>query len=367
MAIEQLELYQLMPPLTEEEYSALKADIRERGILVPIELDELGHILDGHHRMRAWGELQDEGVTLPDYPRVVRGGMTEQEKRNHVRALNLLRRQLSKEQRETQWAEMRKDGMTYQAIADASGVSENTVRNSVPQNCGTQPTTVTGKDGKKYPPKKKRKKKKPPQTSFFATSEVAEKKAKAAAQKAAESDSSASQQTQVTIFSSESKEYYTPPQYIEAARQVMGDIDLDPASNERAQEWINAGTFYTAGDDGLSQSWHGRVWLNPPYGTDKGQSNQGTWAQRLIEEYQAGNVTEGILLVKAALGYNWFEDLWIDWPVCFARERLSFIKADGSSDGQSKMGTAFFYLGSNTKRFHEVFRSFGRVIMPEGE
>ena len=49
------EQYQFLPDLTSDEYEALKADIRERGVMVPVELDEAGHILDGHHRVQ--GEL----------------------------------------------------------------------------------------------------------------------------------------------------------------------------------------------------------------------------------------------------------------------------------------------------------------------
>lgn len=174
-----------------------------------------------------------------------------------------------------------------------------------------------------------------------------------------------SQPVQVTIFSSETEEYYTPPQFIEAAREVLGIIDLDPATCEMAQKWIMAESFYTIENDGLSQKWHGKVWLNPPYGKDEGKSNQGAWSQKLIAEYKTGNVSEAILLVKAAVGYNWFEILWDDWPVCFVRERLSFIKEDGSCSGQSKQGTAFFYFGPNVEKFKAVFSKFGRIIMPE--
>lgn len=177
--------------------------------------------------------------------------------------------------------------------------------------------------------------------------------------------SGASQQVQVTIFSHESEEYYTPARYVEAAREVMGVIDLDPASCERAQEWIGAETFYTVADDGLKRRWLGRIWLNPPYSKTGNRSNQDIWSAQLIEQYRAGNVTEAILLVKSAMGYKWFENLWCSWPTCFARKRISFIRSNGDDKGQSKMGTAFLYLGQNVERFVEVFRQFGRVILPE--
>lgn len=68
------------------------------------------------------------------------------------------------------------------------------------------------------------------------------------------------------LTSSASDEWYTPPEYIEFAHSVMGGIDLDPASNEIAQHWIRAARYFTINDNGLEMPWHGRVWLNPPYG-----------------------------------------------------------------------------------------------------
>ena len=61
------EKYQVLPDMPSEQFEALKADIAERGVLVPIDVDEQGHILDGHHRYRACVEL---GVT--DFPTIVR-------------------------------------------------------------------------------------------------------------------------------------------------------------------------------------------------------------------------------------------------------------------------------------------------------
>lgn len=49
--------YQVMPELTAEEYSELKADIAERGVMVPIEYDEQGNVLDGYHRLKICEEL----------------------------------------------------------------------------------------------------------------------------------------------------------------------------------------------------------------------------------------------------------------------------------------------------------------------
>ena len=170
-----------------------------------------------------------------------------------------------------------------------------------------------------------------------------------------------------TVFSHDSLDYYTPQWVIDAAREVMGGIDLDPASCEAANTWIMANRYYTIDQDGLSLPWYGRVWLNPPYSFTNGKSNQDAWSYRLATEYRSGAVSEGLLLVKAALGYKWFEGLWDNWPVCFVRERLSFVMPNGNDDGQSKQGTAIFYMGTNLQGFVSAFAKFGRIITPEGQ
>ncbi len=92
--------YQVLPDLTADEYAELKADIQARGVMVPIEFDEQGNTLDGHHRLKICEEL---GIT--DYPKVIRAGMTEEEKRTHARKLNMARRHLSREQKQALSAE----------------------------------------------------------------------------------------------------------------------------------------------------------------------------------------------------------------------------------------------------------------------
>jgi len=85
--------YQLLPKLSEEDYQRLRADIAERGIMVPVEVDEDGNILDGHHRMAIAQEL---GIKCPT---VVRREMAEYDKRIHAVMLNLARRQLTDPQK----------------------------------------------------------------------------------------------------------------------------------------------------------------------------------------------------------------------------------------------------------------------------
>ena len=192
-----------------------------------------------------------------------------------------------------------------------------------------------------------------------------------AASKLAEQQAQRQQRMGVTVYSSESNEWYTPAWVTARAADVMGNIDLDPASSKIAQQIHGADAWYGLDHpdaerrDGLLPEWHGCVWLNPPYGRSEDGHNAQLWSRKLINEWKAGRVESGMLLVKAALGYNWFEELWAELPVCFLRERLSFVRPDGTDDGQSKQATAIFYVGSDVEQFAGVFSKYGRVILPE--
>lgn len=390
--------YQVMPPLSENEYESLKAQIARDGVLVPVEYDEAGNMLDGFHRVKACREL-----SIENWPSITRLGLTEIEKRTHARTINAIRRHLNREQKRElvraqlldtpEWSNNRIAqlvGVTHPTVID---IRQEMIANGELVNF----TSLTGADGKQRPAEMPEAEPSPQArmegiftAGVQATSDVQQiietaqgeskiaEKAEEEIEKLQKAETTvneakkaiekakAGQATGVTTFSSESNEYYTPSQYIEAAREVMGSIDLDPASHPVAQETIEAGAYFTENEDGRLQEWHGRVWLNPPYGKIGNKSSQGIWAQYLKAEYEAGRVIEAVLLVKAAVGYEWFEKLWDEWPVCFARERLSFIRSDGDAKGQSKQGTAFFYLGDDAGRFIEVFSQFGRVIMPDG-
>lgn len=85
--------YQILPPLLPDEYERLKTSIAERGVEVPIIVDQHGDPVDGFHRQRASDDL---GVFCP---REVRHFDTEAEKFELMLRLNCRRRQLNRQQK----------------------------------------------------------------------------------------------------------------------------------------------------------------------------------------------------------------------------------------------------------------------------
>lgn len=162
--------------------------------------------------------------------------------------------------------------------------------------------------------------------------------------------------------SSGSVEWYTPRFIIEAARSVLGDIDLDPASCAEANVVVRARIYYVKADDGFSKPWRGRVWLNPPYGVRNRRSNQDVWTARLFRLYDEGKVAAGLALVNAETGSKWFEPLWQRW-VCLLYRRVHFWTS-GEEKSQPTHSNAVIYAGPDPERFAQVFSRFGRVIPP---
>lgn len=117
--------YQLLPPLSPEEYQSLERSIIEHGVLVPVEYDEAGEIIDGHHRVQVC-----ESLGLVDWPRFVRKGLTETEKRTLSREFNFARRHLTTAQKQAVIADQLRDtpSISSRAVAAMLGVHHSTVQ-----------------------------------------------------------------------------------------------------------------------------------------------------------------------------------------------------------------------------------------------
>jgi len=152
-------------------------------------------------------------------------------------------------------------------------------------------------------------------------------------------------------------EWYTPPEYIEAVRDVLGEIDLDPASTKEANSVVAAKRFFDKKADGLSREWGGSVFMNPPYA----QPLITDFCRKFLEELSAGRVSRGIVLVNNATETEWFQGLAnMAAAICFPRGRVRFWSHQRES--APLQGQAFIYFGGARERFRKVFKEFGLTV-----
>jgi phage N-6-adenine-methyltransferase len=155
-------------------------------------------------------------------------------------------------------------------------------------------------------------------------------------------------------------EWYTPADVIEDVRRVLGSIELDPASSHAAQEVVGAEHFFTAEDNALIRDWFGKVFLNPPYSRDL----MPHFVSKLVEEVNAGRVSEAIMLTHNYTDTQWFHTAFSAAQlICFTRGRIKFVSQDGEL-APTTQGQAFFHFGENPQRFAEVFKKQGVNARP---
>lgn len=220
--------------------------------------------------------------------------------------------------------------------------------------------------------------------------------------------------------SAESVEHFTPPHFVEAARAVLGDVDLDPASSERAQTIVKASrAYYTAetnrAERTLGREWRGRVLLNPPGGKIDGEGEclrlvkgkaKGEGYERvadgkaplgkpvsaakafwwkLIEEWRAGRVEAAVfvafsleLLQSCQVEPASAEHVPSRFPLCIPSRRVAYWKAapgGGFEEGKSPPhASCFVWLppsklrpyslewGPSRERFAAHFAPFGEIL-----
>ncbi len=367
---------ELFPFMSDDELAELAVDIRAHGLLEPIVLLD-GLVLDGRNRLRA---CEAAGVE----PRFVEWDGSG-DPAVWVLSKNLKRRHLSTSQRAMVAAKllgyyaaeakerMREGGRSSPPPADAEGVANlpplvsepRKARDEAARDLNVSPRTV----------------------EHAAT--VIERgipELAAAVERGAVAVSAAAEATQLepedqrrvvelveagasgaeairevkrphVANNSGDNEWYTPPEFIEAARLVMGSIDLDPASSELANKTVGAERIYTAADDGLTLTWSGRVWMNPPY--EKGLIDR--FAEKLRAEVAAGFVTQAVVLVNNATDTRWFATLCeVASMLCFPTGRVRFYKPDGER-GAPLQGQAVIYIGAKHEEFAREFGRFGMV------
>lgn len=137
-------------------------------------------------------------------------------------------------------------------------------------------------------------------------------------------------------FSSASDEWPTPRAYFDTVSREFGPFDLDPCATP---ESAKAPRFFTKADDGLAQEWHGRVWMNPPYGR-----TIGAWMRKAYESAQGGAMV--VCLVPARTDTGWWHDYAMKGSVRFLRGRLKFGDSKNSAPFPSAL--VVFGMGNPT-------------------
>jgi hypothetical protein len=116
--------------------------------------------------------------------------------------------------------------------------------------------------------------------------------------------------------------------------QALGKFDCDPCGypgHGTAEHLIHPPA------DGLKEHWHGRVWLNPPYGR-----GIDAWLFRL---WGHGN---GIALVPARTETEWFQTAVSRCAaVCFLKKRIAFLTPEGISVTGNTIGSALVAYGGD--------------------
>jgi hypothetical protein len=171
------------------------------------------------------------------------------------------------------------------------------------------------------------------------------------------------------------QKWHTPQIFIDAARELMGEIDLDPATDEIAQRRIKAKVYHTKepDKDAFKFEWYGKMILCPPYKIgliDK-------FMEKTIDQWDKGNITEAIIMPHTSTTQEeWFQLMFKRCNAfCLLRERVKWVKGHKADElfykklgmpwdhEYSDHGSCIFYLGPQVDKFARIYSQFGEVMV----
>ncbi len=139
------------------------------------------------------------------------------------------------------------------------------------------------------------------------------------------------------LLASATDDHGTPAAYVEAARYVLGRIDLDPCTSDYWQHHtIKARWHYTAKDDALAERsrFFGTVFMNPPSfvpkkGDPRPRISVRPFYEKLVDHYQRGEVEAAFYVVFNLNQLTVLQSSPIAplmFPALFPRERGKFLQ-----------------------------------------
>lgn len=169
--------------------------------------------------------------------------------------------------------------------------------------------------------------------------------------------------------SSETDQWFTPEWVINGVKEVLGRIDLDPASSVEANKVVGASNILTEEQDGLTSEWIGsNIFINPPGGKIKNQSQAILFWMRLMKHLDEGKLDHAIYLAFSveALQTSQNKDCKAigEFPFCVPNKRIKFVSPEGIKNSPSHANMIVYVPGKvdSSKKFSEVFNKYGTII-----
>lgn len=153
------------------------------------------------------------------------------------------------------------------------------------------------------------------------------------------------------------QDYFTPPELIQAARTAMGGIDLDAASHWIANREHRIPEYFHVNRSAFENRWHGRVWLNPPYG------DNAPWFREILRYTASGDVEQLCMLSPV-----WAFTTAIARPVMRLSSAFVLLNPTPSFWGNARGRTGtnnphgVLYMGDRPKEFLRAFAKHGYPV-----
>lgn len=163
----------------------------------------------------------------------------------------------------------------------------------------------------------------------------------------------------------QSRDWGTPEKYVMAVRRVFGgEIDLDPCSNRLSI--VHATVEYRLpAHDGLKASWDfARIYVNPPYGSDKERGTRiSDWLRRCADAHKNGSEVLALVPVATNTGH-WKKYVWgVATAIAFLHDtRLKFLVDGDPNNKGAPMSCAMVYWGRKYTQFERTFAPHGTVV-----
>ena len=162
---------------------------------------------------------------------------------------------------------------------------------------------------------------------------------------------------------SDKKDWNTPPKYIKLIKELFGQIDLDPCSNETSM--VDSKVRYILPTNGLNESWdYKKIFVNPPYGRDtESKTTIYNWINKGVETSKLGN--DVLYLIPVATNTKHFKNLIFKHAngICFLEDtRLKFWNGGKEDKKGAPMACCIIYFGSEYEKFYSVFDAVGECF-----